>query len=64
MLALTCLHGQVIVELLQHGHGHVLVLGLAELQGTDRDRDTHQQWQGTVGVQLQTPDTNRALESG
>lgn len=49
MLALTCLHGQVTVELVQHGHDHVLVLGLAELQGTDRDRDTHQQRHGDSG---------------
>lgn len=49
MLALTCLHGEVIVELVQHSHGHILLLGLAELQGTDRDRDTRQQWHGDSG---------------
>lgn len=55
-LALTCLHGQVIVELVQHGHGHVLVLGLAELQGTDRTGTHVSRGMGTVAEQLQTPD--------
>lgn len=62
-MALTCLHGQVTVELVQHSHGHILVLGLAELQGTDRDRDTRQQCQGTEGLQLQTAQST-ALQSG
>lgn len=56
-LALTCLHGQVIVELVQHGHGHVLVLGLAELQGTDRTGTHVSRGTGTVAEQLQTPDS-------
>lgn len=64
VLALTCLHRQVTVELVQHGHHHILVLGLAELQGTERDRDTHQQCHGDSGSAAQTPDRTTALEPG